>query len=65
MIRCKCYKKSSSAETSPIIGLSADIFMVYIALNAFSTFLHQFYSGDPAIFAGNSIIIFFIAALII
>ena len=44
-----------------VIGLWADIFITYIALNPISTFLRQFYPGDLANFAG-SIIFFFIVS---
>ena len=45
--------------------LWADIFIVYIALKPISTFLRQFYPGDLTNFADNTVIFFFIVALII
>ena len=50
---------------SLVIALWADIFIVYMALNPISTFLHQFYLVDLANFEGSKFIFFLIAALII
>ena len=50
---------------SPVIALWADIFIVYMALNPTSTFLHQFYLVDLANFEGSKFIFFLIAALVI
>ena len=41
------------------IALWSDIFFAYIALKPISTFLHQFYRGGLANFAGSAIISFF------
>ena len=50
---------------SLVIALWADKLIAYTALNPISTFLPQFYPGDLASFEGSTIIVFFIATLII
>ena len=50
---------------SLVIILWEDRFITYIAFNPISTFLHQFYAGYLAHFAGITTIFFFIAGLII
>ena len=65
--RCKYYKTIIIWESyiCPVKAFWEDIFMAYIALNPISFFFSQIYLGDPANFAGSSIIFFFIVAHII
>ena len=66
MIRCKYYKKIIIWENiSLFLALWWDMFITDIALNPNSLFLCQFYLGNFLNFANSTIIVFFIAAVII
>ena len=66
MICCKYYKKIIICwNISLVIALLADIFIAYIRLKPFSTFLRKFYLGDLANFTDSTIVFLLIAALII